>query len=93
MSERDLARWEVTRSKGRSRHIWLFGVLGWGLCTGLMWALLMGWQQGWDQLPGLLIFGLIGFPIGGYFWGAWMWTHIEKKYNQALTQRGVVERD
>jgi hypothetical protein len=88
MSERDVARWEATRSKGRSRYIWLFGVVGWGVFTGLIWALILGWQQGWDRLPALLAFGLIGFPIGGYFWGDWMWKRLEKQYEKTLAARG-----
>ena len=58
---------------GRTRYIWLVGVLGWGVATGSMWAVAMAAMQGWDRLPVLLAIALVGFPIGGYFFGAWVW--------------------
>jgi hypothetical protein len=93
MHEREYTRWEATRSKGRSRFIWLFGVVWWGVVTGLMWAVMMAWMHGWNELPLLLPFALIGVPIGGYFWGAWMWNRIEKQYRQALRERRFIYSD
>ena len=77
-------RWEVTRSKGRDRFVWINGVVGFGLSAGLIWPFFMAALQGWDRLWVYLPLGLIGFPIGGYFWGRQMWTTMERKYHDDL---------
>jgi hypothetical protein len=86
MTDKQLARWEKTRRMGRMRYIWLVGVLGWGVATGSMWAIAMAAMQGWERLPVLLPLALVGFPIGGYFFGAWVWKASEAQYQQAKAE-------
>jgi hypothetical protein len=93
MNQRDYVRWEKTRSKGRSRFVWLVGVTLWGITTGILWALAMAWIDGFDKLPILLALALFGFPIGGYFFGAWMWNKIEAEYRKALAERRFIYLD
>jgi hypothetical protein len=55
-------------------YIWFRGVLGWGCTTAILWSLAMSFFKGggsgfWDYL----LISIFIFPIGGYFWGAWMW--------------------
>ena len=87
MSDKQMARWEKTRRMGRTRYIWLVGVLGWGVATGTMWAVAMAAMRGWDRLPVLLAIALVGFPLGGYFFGMWTWKVSESQYQKALTAR------
>jgi hypothetical protein len=68
---------------GRSRYIWLFGVLFWGLGTGILWPVLMAAMQGWERFPTLLVYGLVAFPIGGYFVGVITWRMAEAQYTRA----------
>jgi hypothetical protein len=42
MSPKQLKKWAKTRQMGRARYIWLYGVLGWGLMTGVSWSVAMG---------------------------------------------------
>ncbi|HVL12023.1 MAG TPA: hypothetical protein VM529_05630 [Gemmata sp.] len=86
-TDRQLARWEKMRKMGRTRYVWLVGVLGWGVATGSTWAVTMAAVQGWDRLPTLLTLALIGFPIGGYFFGAWTWKVCEAQYQKALAEK------
>jgi hypothetical protein len=87
LTEKQIARWEKTRKMGRARYIWLVGVLGWGVATGSMWAVAMAAMQGWERLPVLLAMALVGFPIGGYFFGMWVWKASESQYQQALAEK------
>jgi hypothetical protein len=41
--------------------------------------------QGWERLPIYLPIALISFPIGGYFWGAWVWKKIEQEYFKSVS--------
>jgi hypothetical protein len=83
MTDDQLARWEKTRKMGRTRYVWLVGVPGWGVAVGSTWAVAMAAMQGWDRLPTLLALALVGFPIGGYFFGAWVWKASESQYQKA----------
>lgn len=87
MRPKQFEKWTETRKMGRSRFIWLYGVLGWGLIAGVPWSVLMAFQQGWERLPYLFIAGITGFPIGGYFFAALIWKISEKKYTQAQEDR------
>ncbi len=84
MNPRDVERWEKTRRMGRGRYVWLVGVIIWGLPTGVLWSLLMGMREGWEQFPIFLILGLIGFPLCGYFFGTWTWLLSEKRVQKAM---------
>lgn len=86
-SEQQLQKWAKTLALGRKQYILLYGVLGWGVPTGLIWALILAWRDGWDKLPGFMIGGLIGFPIGGILFGALMWKWSEAAYQKSLAKR------
>jgi hypothetical protein len=87
MNEQQAARWAATRAKGRTRYILLYGVLLWGLFTGILWSIVMSAVQGWERLPLYLMLALIGFPIGGYFFGAWTWKRAEQVYQKSVSSR------
>ena len=79
------AQWEKTRSKGRQRYIWVFGVLAWGIPTGVLWSIFVctfvwDWEKIWYTLPWLLV----AFPIGGYFGAKYTWAKIEMAYNRDM---------
>ena len=81
MTEKQAARWKKTRQMGRGRYTLIYGVLIWGVATGVIWSVAMAWMQGWERLPGLLVLALIAFPIGGFFYGRLMWRIFESRYN------------
>ena len=54
------------------------GVLGWGITTAILFSLLMSFVKQDATFLGTLATAIILFPIGGYFWGLWMW-HMKKK--------------
>jgi hypothetical protein len=87
MSRQQLDNWAEIRQKGRTRYVWLNGVLCWGLPTGVLWAVAMAAMEGWNRLPLLLAFAIIGFPIGGFFFGWWNWKMAEGRYQQTLRDK------
>lgn len=87
MSQKEIDKWAKTREMGRQRFTWIYGVLMWGIPTGIAWAILMAAIQGWNRLPILLPIALIGFPIGGVFFGKLIWKMSEARYQEALRTR------
>lgn len=64
---------------GRSKFVLLFGVLGWGVPTAIMFALIQAYRDGWDGFLPTLIIALILFPLGGILWGRMMWWMMQRK--------------
>jgi hypothetical protein len=79
MSQRQVERWERTRRMGRTKLIWLYGVLGWGVSVAVSWSMLMSWIRGWDRLHVLLPLALVIFPLGGFFFGIVAWRSSESR--------------
>ncbi|MGH6814307.1 MAG: hypothetical protein ACREC6_01235 [Hyphomicrobiaceae bacterium] len=79
-------RWEATRQQGRRRFILVYGVLGWGVPTGILFSL-----ASWFFDPNLNVMvaaplAMIVFPIGGILWGRWMWHVGERAYLASQAQ-------
>ena len=79
-SEKQHQRRETMLAKGRSYFVWRYGVIGFGVTTGLCWAVAMElWRSGFGQfsiaqLAIHLVGALLLFPAGGYLWGRCMWS-------------------
>jgi hypothetical protein len=84
MSARQIKKWRQTRQMGRSRFIWVRGVLGWGVPTAIFWSFLMAGTRADTSFIGYFVTGIVLFPVGGYFWGIWVWKNSECQY---LSQR------
>lgn len=85
MTDAQIERWGTTRAGGKKRFIWLQGVLGWGVLTAVLVALLQKWLGPDTHHFGKdLLIGLIIYPIGGYFWGWSMWALTERSYSKTL---------
>jgi hypothetical protein len=82
--EKRWGKWRQVRARGRRRFVWVNGVVGWGIPTAILWSIWMGYSIGWNRTVSFLISALIFFPIGGYFWGAWMWYWMERSYKKAF---------
>lgn len=80
MREQDRAKWDRPRAEGKRRFVLRRGVVGWGLSSGLLFAMLSemdGVQHVhnvWLALPRTILL----FLVGGYFWGVSMWSYIER---------------
>ena len=86
-NSRSFAKWERTRSRGKSRYVWFTGVLGWGVPMLIAMTLFTYVQQygaNWptaEEIPILLIsLNLILWPLGGYLSGVAMWSTLEVAY-------------
>ena len=80
LKEEQLARWAITRQKGKARFILVSGALGWGLTTGTLYSLLM-WLVMDANLKFLLPISLILFPVGGLLWGWCVWSFSERAFH------------
>lgn len=68
------------------QYVFRFGVLGWGVPTALLFALLQCYTQGGSFL-GYLVPAIVLFPLGGIAWGHAMYKLNERKFNKAVTNR------
>jgi hypothetical protein len=74
-------KWQKTREKGKSRYVFLFGVLWWG---GFMTIFMSFFQyltrpEKFDWIQNLLI-NLVVYMIGGFLFGVCTWSMAEKQY-------------
>jgi hypothetical protein len=79
---RDSEKWVKLSKMGRSRFVLLYGILGWGIPTAILFTLLQSYQNGWDGFLFELIPALVIFPIGGYVWGRVMWKFLERRHGK-----------
>ncbi|TVP64074.1 MAG: hypothetical protein EA342_17180 [Leptolyngbya sp. LCM1.Bin17] len=71
--------WAKTRQKGKTRFIVVQGALGWGIPTAVLWWVLMRVMSNTNaNLP----IALILFPVGGLFWGWWVWHMSERWFKR-----------
>jgi len=84
------ARWKTVRVQGKKQFVLKTGVLGWGITTGVLWAIMMSLTVNAGRFIPTLITALITFPIGGYFYGAWLWDDSEKKYLKYIEENGEI---
>jgi hypothetical protein len=83
MSHSDSEKWAKLSELGRSQYVVRYGVLGWGVPTGILFSLIQGYRFGWDGFLFQLIPALIIFPLGGILFGRIMWRLLEKKNAKA----------
>jgi hypothetical protein len=86
MSKSKLEKLAKIRALGRKQFVLRYGVLGWGLSTGLTFPLVEGYMNGFDRFYGLLIPSLVLFPLGGILWGRLMWMYFEWMSKRAELQ-------
>jgi hypothetical protein len=80
------AKWERLRAKGKWDFIVKYGVLGWGVTTGVLFSIIFPWMLPFPNKPSfwlMLPLSLVLFPLGGVAWGYFMWIFSEKAYRKA----------
>jgi hypothetical protein len=90
LTTKQAARWRKTRQIGRGRYTLIYGVLLWGLSSGVIWAVAMSWMMGWERLPIYLVGAVVAFPLAGTLWGRLMWRILEARH--AATPREKAKR-
>lgn len=79
MTKKQADRWAKTSARGPWAYILISGVLGWGVPTGIVFAIFMSFSQDRSFL-GELKFSLPMFMVGGIFSGTLMWALTESDY-------------
>ena len=67
----------------RGQYIFRFGVLGWGVPTAVLFALIQCYTQG-GSFFSWLVPAIVLFPIGGYFWGHIMYRLNERRFSKTV---------
>lgn len=79
-STNQYARWAKTRQIGRTKFVLVFGVLGFGLSSGVLFALFCSVIDSEETFLGALPFSVIACLVGGAIWGMIFWKEMEKRY-------------
>ena len=74
----DSEKWAKISKLGRTQYVLRYGVLGWGVPTAILFALIQSYRLGSDGFLFQLIPALIIFPLGGILFGRIMWRVMEK---------------
>lgn len=83
-----LERLERQLPKGKSHFILMWGVLFWAVPVAILTKMLLhflGERTFFDGLIPWLIW-LIVFSVCGIFYGRWLWSYQNKKYQEAKTE-------
>lgn len=86
MNDKSAEKWAKFRELGRSRFVWRYGILGWGLSTAILFSLWNGFSDGWDGFAFKLIPALVLFPLGGYVWGRCMWWFLGRTHERTVSE-------
>jgi len=97
MTKREFARWKKLRSKGKKHFVLMHGVIGWGVVMAVAMPFVTWLLNSIDPDPlhppdhvKTVLLAFLIFPIGGYIWGAFIWSVMEKRYARHL-QGGAAE--
>lgn len=71
------AKFEQLMAKGKWHYIFFHGVLGWGVTTAVLFSLAQYYFNEVSFVDSLKL-SMVIFPIGGVFWGAFMWWFFKK---------------
>ena len=71
----ELERLRRLRDGGHLRYVLLHGVVGWGVCTAVLFSLIMSL---WEKEPFLKVLSgaVVAFGAGGILFGETMWRAI-----------------
>jgi antibiotic biosynthesis monooxygenase (ABM) superfamily enzyme len=79
--------WFELKKRGRKRFVWRYGILLWGLWMFLVfsiWTLFRGPRTHALSIAkyiSLIILNLIVWSIGGLVFGLFLWSRLQKKYD------------
>jgi hypothetical protein len=83
MSQSDVEKCAKFTKLGRTQFVLRYGVLGWGVPTAILFSLIQSYRFGSDGFLFQLVPALILFPIGGIFFGRFVWRMLENKHAKA----------
>ena len=81
MSQKKSEKLKALVKKGKWSYVFKHGVLGWGVPTAILWSTIMHFI---DSIPFTesIFLALVLFPIGGLFWGLFMWFFINREFSK-----------
>lgn len=81
MNQQKSEKLKALVAKGKWSYVVKFGVLGWGVSTAILWSVFMHFI---DRIPFTesIFLALVLFPIGGLFFGLFMWFFIIREFNK-----------
>jgi hypothetical protein len=83
MSAEQWDRWRVIRERGERAYILRYGVVYWGVSMAVLFSLAPILNIEFDHLWWFkVLLAWVLFPLGGYYYGRWMWKFMEQKYRE-----------
>ena len=82
----DWSKWEKNRKKGFIRFILVWGVLGWGLSTGIIFSLVFSMLVPATLQARVWCLSIPAFAFGGILFGATFWLVMEWLYHRSKKQ-------
>lgn len=79
MTKKQADGWAKIHARGRWAFIMIYGVLCWGVFSGVLMAIFMSFSPDRTFLGALKTY-LPFFMVGGVFWGFLMWVFAESRY-------------
>ncbi len=86
MNKKNLEKWNIILSKGKKNYIVKYGIIGWGVPTGLLVTIWNYIEEKPVDLLNFIVessFILLTFPLMGIFFGMFMFSHIKNKVDGA----------
>ncbi|WP_020410422.1 hypothetical protein [Hahella ganghwensis] len=85
MTEKELKSWEKRRVLGRDQYVWRYGVLGFGVPAGGVYALYLFFADS-SVVWSALLFKSLLFCLGGVLYGYSTWSRMEAKYKEVMAE-------
>lgn len=82
----DWSKWENIRRKGLIRFILVWGVLGWGFSTGIIFSLVFSMIVPVTLQARVWCLSIPAFAFAGLFFGATLWLVMEWRYRRSNKQ-------
>jgi type II restriction/modification system DNA methylase subunit YeeA len=74
-------KWEKTKQRGRKEFLFRYGVFGWGLWSGVLFLIINeGMSINSFKFSFTTVLYIALFMVGGYIWGIFMWSWMERLY-------------
>lgn len=83
MKEKQIQRLKRIIEKGKKHFVLYYGVLAWGLTTGIVFSIFQHVVGNVQTFKTILVHAVI-FSVGGVFWGLFLWRYINKQYQKVL---------
>ncbi|MEM6822066.1 MAG: hypothetical protein AAF558_09015 [Verrucomicrobiota bacterium] len=79
---------ELIRSGGITKFVLVYGVLGLGVSTGILFSIIftLVTQSSFERIFTFLPISIIAFSLGGVIWGGVMWDYFGSRHCRNISK-------